>query len=141
MRNIHPKVWGRQAWIFLHCIIRAYPDKPTQSDKETYKSFFTSLKNILPCQRCRGHYSIDLAWRPLTDNVLANKENLLKWWVALRNDENTHIGKSAKTIEEYDAEAFSPVEAKSKSTKFNWLLFALAIVIVIAFVMWLIHKH
>ena len=35
-----PKVWGPNAWIFLHSITMNYPKNPTNEDKEKYRTFF-----------------------------------------------------------------------------------------------------
>ena len=41
-------VWGPSMWHYLHTMSFNYPDNPTKEDKENYKSFIQSLKNILP---------------------------------------------------------------------------------------------
>jgi hypothetical protein len=47
-----PKVWGPHAWIFIHTIAAQYPVRPTTSEKEKFKTFFTILPSILPCVQC-----------------------------------------------------------------------------------------
>ena len=49
--------WGPHAWLFLHSITFQFPNKPTHKDKLNYKHFFESIQNILPCPKCRSHYS------------------------------------------------------------------------------------
>ena len=53
---MEPKIWGEHAWIFLHTITLNFPENPTFEDKHNYKTFFESLKYILPCPTCREHY-------------------------------------------------------------------------------------
>ena len=38
--------WGPGGWIFLHSITFNYPLEPTDLDKNNYKIYFNSLKNI-----------------------------------------------------------------------------------------------
>jgi hypothetical protein len=88
MVNISPKYWGRGAWVFLHSVTMAYPDNPTDSDKLNYKNFFSSIKHILPCQKCRVNYSKHLLNYPLTDKILSSRENLIDWLILIRNQTN-----------------------------------------------------
>ena len=53
---MNPKIWGKHAWIFLHSITLAYPNCPTDEEKNNTKNFFISLENILPCYECRRNY-------------------------------------------------------------------------------------
>ena len=46
-------IWGPGMWHFLHSMSFNYPVEPTQNDKNNYKNFILSLKDILPCGKCR----------------------------------------------------------------------------------------
>lgn len=105
MENISPKIWGKSSWIYLHCVAKSFPVKPTKEEENRYKIFFESL--LLPCSKCQTNYSTDLKSMPLTDTILSSKDNFLKWWVNMRNSANNHIGKGPKTLEEYDQEVLS----------------------------------
>jgi hypothetical protein len=50
-----PNVWGKHMWASIHFIALAYPDAPTEENKNTYYSFFTNLYKVLPCHKCREH--------------------------------------------------------------------------------------
>jgi len=52
---ITQKTWGPYGWKFMHMVALAYPNSPTNEDKENYKTFFTILGNVLPCQLCADH--------------------------------------------------------------------------------------
>ena len=54
---MNPKLWGPHAWIFLHYITLGYPDCPDKQTKDAYKNFFINIKDILPCDTCKKHYS------------------------------------------------------------------------------------
>ena len=78
-------VWGHHVWKALHYISLGYPDNPTQQQKQDYKNFFLLLKTTLPCNLCRNHYEENLKELPLTDKVLENRTNLIKWVIDLHN--------------------------------------------------------
>lgn len=91
-----PKIWGPPAWKFLDIIILNYPQNPTENDKVIYKSFFESLKNILPCGACKQHYALNLQKYPLTDIRLQSRTNMIYWFLDIHNSVNIMQGK--KTI-------------------------------------------
>lgn len=83
-----PEVWGPHAWIFLHSVTFDYPDDPSESIKEQYKSFFESLQIVLPCDMCRNHFKENLKKFPLTKNVLKSRKNLIEWLIDIHNNVN-----------------------------------------------------
>ena len=46
-------IWGPGMWHFLHSMSFNYPVKPSDDDKINYRNFMLSLKNVLPCGKCR----------------------------------------------------------------------------------------
>jgi Erv1 / Alr family len=46
-------IFGPATWHLLHCISFNYPETPTEFEKDEYMSFVLSLRNILPCGKCR----------------------------------------------------------------------------------------
>jgi hypothetical protein len=96
---ITQKTWGPYGWKFMHMVALAYPNNPTNEDKENYKTFFTILSNILPCQMCAEHYKKNLVNFPLTDLILSSRDTLLKWTIDVHNEVNRSIGKK---ILDYD---------------------------------------
>lgn len=98
--NINPKLWGNSFWDMIHYIAMSYPNQPTDDDKNNIKSFILSLKNILPCEKCRLHLSQNLINFPLSDDVLRNKHTLFKWSVDLHNEVNLRSGKKIYTIDQ-----------------------------------------
>ena len=90
---ITQKTWGPYGWKFMHMVALAYPNSPTNEDKENYKTFFTILGNVLPCQLCADHYKQNLINFPLTDYILSSRDTLLKWTIDIHNEVNKSIGK------------------------------------------------
>ena len=99
--KIGPDVWGPHGWKFIHMIALAYSPTPTAEQKQHYREFFTVLQYILPCSICANnyarHFTIEL---PFTDEVLANRDNLVKWTIDLHNLVNKETGKKPIPYEE-----------------------------------------
>jgi FAD-linked sulfhydryl oxidase len=79
------KIWGPSAWRFMHSITLNYPEFPTKEDQSTYKIFFESIKNVLPCNTCKAHYKENLNKYPLTPQVLKTRRTLVCWLIDLHN--------------------------------------------------------
>jgi hypothetical protein len=84
--NLNPNVWGPHAWFFLDSIVLSLPNNLSYEQKNIYKNFFTSLKDILPCEGCREHFKQNLIKFPLTDTILSKKENIIKWLLSIHNN-------------------------------------------------------
>ena len=69
-----------------------YPDNPTYVDKRRFNDFFVSVQYILPCAKCREHYSNHLSNFPISVS-LDNKESLVKWLFNLHNQVNISLNK------------------------------------------------
>lgn len=96
---MNPEIWGPGAWLFLHSITLAYPNNPTQLDKENYKTFFEILKNVIPCKKCSYNYSKNIKDNDISDH-LDSKVSLVKWLVNIHNQVN--IENNKKTMEYKD---------------------------------------
>ena len=92
--RIGPDVWGPHGWKFLHFLALAYPLEPTEDNKKHYKQFFELLQFMLPCSICannfKRHIETDL---PISDEVLKNRDNFVKWSIDLHNIVNKETGK------------------------------------------------
>jgi hypothetical protein len=98
---ITPAIWGPCGWRFLHFVTLGYPNNPTEEQRNKYKAFFLLLRDTLPCSVCANHYAENLKKMPLTDDILKNKETLVKWLIDFHNIVNEMKGK--KSIEYEDA--------------------------------------
>lgn len=85
--------WGPGLWIALHSITFNYPIEPTEDEKKQYKTFFNSLKYILPCQTCQQHYTETLEKKFPIEPALINRDRLTRWLVDFHNDVNQRLGK------------------------------------------------
>ena len=82
---IYPDKWGPHVWQALHYITLGYPENPSDDQKLKYQTFFTLLKDTLPCSVCAQHYGDNLQRMPLSDQALADKESLVKWLIDCHN--------------------------------------------------------
>lgn len=79
-----PSLWGSHAWKFLHMVALSFPDEPTSDDKNDFKTFFHSLKHVLPCGKCRGNFNKHIKDIPI-DQYLESSDKLFEWVVKLQN--------------------------------------------------------
>lgn len=82
---MEPNIWGPGAWTFLHSITFQYPETPSDIEKQKYYVFFNSLKNVLPCPICRGHYESNLETLPIR---LDTRQDLIEWLIDVHNEVN-----------------------------------------------------
>lgn len=85
--QINPKYWGNSLWKCLNCFALTYQVE----NKETYKTFFEKVGDLLPCSKCSTHYKSYLS---KLDNALDSKEKLLEWLLEIRNDINIKCNKA-----------------------------------------------
>ena len=133
MTNISPSLWGPGAWTFIHYIALAYPENPSQEDKENYKNFFINLQNVLPCQNCSDNYKQNLQKYSL-DQALTNTQSLFQWTVNVHNEVNNETNKRNYSYEE----AFK-LYAET-GTDYNDLIFKIGCVLLIILVGLFIYK-
>ena len=87
---MNQNIWGPHYWFFLHTISFNYPVKPTQKDKENYKTFFYSLQHILPCSVCKKHLKRNLREYPIRLN---SRKDFVEWLIDIHNEVNALTGK------------------------------------------------
>lgn len=100
INNIVPDMWGPSGWKFMHYITFAYPDSPTDEDKENMKNFFISVSKVLPCKKCRNNFKKHTEKYPLTEEILESRYNLTRWLIDIHNEVNIMNGKKTVTYEE-----------------------------------------
>jgi len=99
-------IWGPSAWRFLHAITFAFPENPSESEKEAAVALFESLRHLIPCGDCCGHYCSELARDPVQPHV-HSRSSLSEWLVALHNKVNARLGKPAYAYEDAAREYLS----------------------------------
>lgn len=79
--GLYTTIWGPVQWESMHNITFNYPHNPTEKQKEDYQIYFMSLCNVLPCCKCREHYTenINKGELKLTKKHLKNRDTLTLW--------------------------------------------------------------
>jgi len=96
---MNPKFWGPHGWIFLHSVTMNYPKEPTNEDKTLYRNFFSSLKRVLPCEKCAYHYKQHIINDPI-EPALESRNSLVRWLIKIHNKVNEDLGKPQYTYEQ-----------------------------------------
>lgn len=130
MYNLDPTLWGPHLWKFSHYFTIAYPDNPTDEDKIKYKTYFLSLQNYLPCEKCRYNYKRHLNEVPLTDEVLKSRYNLINWLINFHNIVNVENGKPKYSYDDFVNEYLKKDKGPGKSMK----VIIIAIFLVVFFI-------
>jgi hypothetical protein len=99
--NIDSNIWGPKAWFFIDLIILSYPDRPNYEEIKNYKEFILSLRNMLPCVKCRKHYSDFIDNNPIDETVLQSKPNLVKWMLKCHNNVRKMQNKPKITLDDF----------------------------------------
>lgn len=55
MKDVHPAIWGGDAWRFLHTLANSYPDDPDTTTRRGMFDLIKALMVVLPCSQCRKH--------------------------------------------------------------------------------------
>ena len=134
-----PEIWGPYAWIFLHCITLNYPNNPTMEDQTNMVNFFESLKNIIPCQKCKINFANHLRNKPLTKEVLRSKETLTNWLIDIHNDDNKMNGKKVLNYDDALEAIYYKLNGGWSNMVIIFVVFIL-IVTIIGIYLWKIWK-
>lgn len=89
---MQPEIWGPSFWNVISAVALSYPDNPDLKDQQNVTVFLTSLKDVLPCEKCQKHFKDNLKKFPLSQ-ALTSKTNFINWVVDVRNSINTMNGK------------------------------------------------
>ena len=144
---MNPEIWGPPAWTFLHSVTLAYPDNPSEIDKENYKTFFKSLQPVLPCHKCSMNYLNHINEDPV-ENHLDTKQSLVKWFIDIHNKVNNSNGKRDYTYDEvmnhykllYNGDLTNkPIKKDTNST--NTLLIIIFILLIIGLIYVYVKKY
>lgn len=118
-QNFEPTIWGPHAWFFLESIAMAYPTNPTYQEKKSADNFFTSLKYLIPCEKCRNNYISHLKIHPINETVLSSRDNLFKWIVNVHNSVDSNKKKTYdETFKYYMKEYNMDIEENENDTTY-----------------------
>ena len=145
---MNQNIWGPHLWFSLHTMSFNYPLKPTQKDKDDYKSFFIHLQEVIPCSVCKKNYKRHLNEHPI-EGFLDSRKLLVYWVIDMHNMVNAEIGKKILSydivIKKYEDVYKKKIEldnsnivVKYKSTDYkniiNGLFFIFLLLLIINFI-------
>lgn len=97
-------------WISLHAIADAFPEHPTQEDKNHAVQLFHHLAHLLPCNTCNQHLQQELQQFPVRCDT-GHEFSLYVW--ELHNRVNARLGKPILTWEQAQ-------ELQHKARRLKW---------------------
>ena len=118
--SVAKDVWGPSLWSAMHSLSFTFPAACDTNcgERAAMFEFLKSLKTLIPCQECRGHYSkwFDEKVGTKASTVLSGRDALSKSLVDLHNEVNKREEKKAI---DYDAVVKKYVTSQ-KSCKVNF---------------------
>jgi hypothetical protein len=91
-------IWGPPLWHFLHTMSFNYPVSPTPTQKKEYRNFVLSLRNVLPCGKCRENLTHNFQTLPLTMASMRSRTTFSKYIYDLHETVNKMLGKPASHL-------------------------------------------
>lgn len=88
-------VWGPSTWHLLHTMSFNYPVKPTCDDKRNYRDFIFSLRDVLPCGKCRENLCKNFKRLPLTMKNMQSRDTFSRYVYNLHEVVNKMLKKKS----------------------------------------------
>ena len=110
-------VWGPGMWHFLHTMSFNYPIKPTESQKIEYRNFVLSLRQVLPCGKCRKNLTKNFHILPLKMKHMKNRATFSLYIYHLHELVNKMLNKESGLSYEEVRERYEHFRARCSTTK------------------------
>jgi hypothetical protein len=115
-------VWGPSQWHVLHTMSFNYPVNPTTKDKQNYRNYILSLKNVLPCGKCRENLKKNFKKLPLKMEHMKNRHTFSKYIYDLHELVNKMLNKESgltyekvrNTYENFRSRCIATIKEKEK---------------------------
>lgn len=88
-------IWGPAQWHMLHTISFNYPVHPTLEQKNQYRDYVLSLRNVLPCGACRKNLTNNLKQYPLQMKYMKNRDTFSRYIYNLHEIVNSMLKKKS----------------------------------------------
>ena len=131
MINLNPKIWGPHGWFFIESIIIALPNNIDLNMQNELKHFFISLQSLLPCEKCRLHFSKYVKKTDIINYDFSNKNNVIKWINSAHNNVSTINNTSIFSIDDmikFYNEKYN-IETKSSYYDIGFIIIYLLLII------------
>lgn len=87
-------VWGPLGWMALHSTAFAYPDTPTNSERELMTTWLDMFRDTITCPSCKGHFTDLLAkYRSIFPNMLESRHEFVMFTFRAHNAVNRRLNK------------------------------------------------
>ncbi len=122
-------VWGPGMWHFLHTTSFNYPVTPTEKQKRDYRNFVLSLRDVLPCGKCRKNLRKNLQKLPITMRHMKSRDSFSRYMYDLHEHVNKMLNKNSGLTFEQVRERYEHFRARcvkdhAKSGRKNPVVFA-----------------
>lgn len=108
-------VWGPLMWTYLHTMSFNYPVHPTPENKRQYRDFVLSLRNVLPCGKCRKNLAKNFRIHPLLMKHMASRESFSRYIYDLHEVVNKMLNKKSGLTYEEVRERYEHFRARCAS--------------------------
>jgi hypothetical protein len=88
-------VWGPSTWHLLHTMSFNYPVTPTCDEKRNYRDFILSLRDVLPCGKCRENLCKNFRRLPLTMKNMQSRDTFSRYVYNLHEVVNKMLKKKS----------------------------------------------
>ena len=105
-------VWGPSMWHYLHTMSFNYPVKPTKDIKMNYFKFIYSLRNVLPCGKCRKNLHANFKKLPLKMCHMESRTTFSKYIYDLHELINSMLGKKSNLTYEMIRDRYEHFRAR-----------------------------
>jgi hypothetical protein len=105
-------VWGPIMWTYLHTMSFNYPVNPTPEQKKHYRDFVISLKNVLPCGKCRKNLVKNMRILPLQMKHMKSRETFSRYIYELHEVVNKMLHKNSGLTYEMVRERYEHFRAR-----------------------------
>ena len=110
-------VWGPSTWHLLHTMSFNYPVNPNCDEKKNYRDFVLSLKNILPCGKCRENLCKNFRKLPLTWKHMTSRDTFSKYVYNLHETINRMLKKKSGLTYKDVKERYEHFRARCSQTE------------------------
>lgn len=120
---LDPRVWGKSYWTAMHVSGFHYPEQPTPEQKEGAENWLLGIAWMLPCPRCREHFS-SLLEECAMASVVESRESLSRFLVRAHNEVNKRNGKEewsyARAYDHYNRKYDEETQACPRPSTVNF---------------------
>jgi hypothetical protein len=87
-------IWGPLGWMTLHSTAFAYPESPSNSERDLMTTWLDMFRDTITCPSCKGHFTEMLGkYRTLFPNMLQSRHEFVMFTFRAHNAVNKRLNK------------------------------------------------